>query len=218
MSRRQTQALASWLVVLVAFWSTALVVRAQSDDKGEHFYRYVNAAGHVVYTNILEQVPLEQRPKALVSLRKVELNTETGNALRQNIDEQYAALQGSSYCQNLRAAADTGFIDKLWSDDKPEIACGGAVLLLLLLSPVALRRFGAPAGARVLTLALPALGLAALTVFAMTSTNDAIVALKERVKPCLNETFAKLGAEKDALTKQTQLVDQLKKQIEALQQ
>jgi len=179
-------------------------------------YRYVNAGGRTVYTNVLEQVPMQQRSTALVDLRRVQLNTEVGSELQRHLAEEYGALQGSPYCQTLLAGAQQGFFAKLWEDYAPLLACGAGLLLLLVCSPWAMRRFGAPAWANVLGTALPAFALSGLIMFSMTSTNKLMLELKQRAKPCESETFTKLGGEGDAIRKQSALVDQLKREMASL--
>ncbi len=194
------------------------LAHAQGAGVGQGIYRYKNAQGRVVYTNIAEQVPLDQRATAPVDLRHVELNTETGNELHRRIAEQYAALHGSPYCKKLRAAADEEFLRRLWDDFAPLVLCGGGLLMLLLFSPAAMRRFGAPTWARVLGMAIPGLALSGLVMFSMSYTNKMIVKIKHQAKPCMRETFAKLSEEKDAVLKQSQLVEQLKREIATLEQ
>jgi hypothetical protein len=187
--------------------------RAQGGGAGERMYRYRDARGHLVYTNVLEQVPLAQRPEAGVDLSRVSLNTEVGSEMRRRLEQQYAALHASPYCQRLRAEADETFFDRLWDDFAPLVVCGAGVVLLLLLTPVAMRRYGAPAWARVLGMGIPALTLSGLAMFSITRTNQAVVEWRHRARQCRGETFAGLATQPDAVAKQSELVESLQREI-----
>jgi hypothetical protein len=176
-------------------------------------YRYVNRQGRVVYTNIEEQVPLEQRARGKLDLSRIELNTEIGTELDRRLQEQHAALSQSSYCKQLRSAASEGFWSQLWNDFAPLLICGGLLLGFLLYTPRALRRFGAPVWAKTLMMAIPSLAIAGAVTFSMTHTNKTILELKRQVEPCAEETFARLKTEPQALLKHAQLVEHLKRQV-----
>jgi hypothetical protein len=97
------------------------------------------------------------------------------------------------------------------------VICGGVLLCFLLYTPFAIRRFGAPAWAKTLMMAIPTLAICGLMAFTMVRANKAIVGIKERVKPCMAENFDQLEAEPDALVKRSQMVGQLKREVAALQ-
>ena len=179
-------------------------------------YRYVNRQGRVVYTNIEEQVPLEQRAKGKLDLSRIELNTEIGTELDRRLEQQHAVLTKSSYCKQLRDAASEGFLSRLWNDFAPLLVCGGLLLCFLLYTPQALRRFGAPVWAKTLMMAIPSLAIAGVITFSMTHTNNAIADLKRRVQPCAQDSFARLKSEPNALLKHAQLVEYLKREVQKL--
>lgn len=213
-----TMRLAALMFLPVCMLAHAAPLRAQSGDSGQNIYRYTNKHGRIEYTNIVEQVPPGQRARARVDLSRVSLNTEVGTEIERRLEEEHAALTKSPYCSRLRAAANTGFLERLWEDFAPLIACGGMLLAFLLFTPAALRRFGAPAWAKVLTMAIPALAIAGLLMFSMNYTNATIAQLKQQAKPCASETFAKLSGQQDTLLHHVQLVDQLKQEIAKLDQ
>jgi hypothetical protein len=186
-----------------------VAARAQAED----FYRYVDRAGRVVYTNIGEQVPLAQRESGRLDLSKIPLNSEIGAELDRRFAEKHAELSESSYCQALREAAEDGLLERVWDDFGPLVVCGGVLLGFLLYTPTAMRRFGAPVWAKTLMMAIPSLAIAGVVTFTMTQTNRAVVELKKRVKPCAADTYAKLAGEPDALVKRSQLLDQLQREV-----
>lgn len=192
-------------------------VRADdSDPSGQAIYRYRNAKGRIVYTNAVEQVPLAERAASKLDLRKVALNTEVGNEIEQRLEEEHAKLTASPYCKALVRNANFGFLARLWEDFAPLIVCGGALLAFLIFTPSALRRFGAPAWAKVLCMAIPSLAIAGLLMFSMNYTSKTMAKLKDQAKPCIADTFAGLGAQKDALFQQAKLVETLKQQVAAI--
>jgi hypothetical protein len=205
------------LVLGQVLWHGA-AARAQHADSGQSIYRYVNKTGRVVYTNIVEAVPVAQRERAKMDLSRITLNTEVGSEIERHLQEEHAALTKSPYCTQLREAANVGFLEQLWEDFAPLIACGGMLLALLLFTPAALRRFGAPEWAKVLMMAIPSLALGGLVMFSMSYTNNTIVQLKARARPCAAETFAKLSSSQNALFEHVQLVDQLKQQMAKIDQ
>lgn len=199
---------------LASLWLYAVLLCA-AQAQADEFYRYRGRDGRVVYTNIDEQVPIEQRERAKLDLSRIPLNSEVGAALDRRFEQEHAELSASTYCQGLRDAAGDGFLLRLWQDFGPLLVCGGVLLGFLLFTPSALRRFGAPVWAKTLMMAIPSLAVGGVIAYTMTQTNRTIGELKERVKPCVSDTFARLKSEPDALVKRSDLVEQLKREIAA---
>ncbi len=183
----------------------------------EDYYRYVRPDGRTVYTNIVEQVPIDQRERGKVDLSRIPLNSEVGAELDRGIAQEHAELRESPYCQALVAAAEVSLLERIWEDFAPLVICGGVLLAFLLFTPYALRAFGAPVWAKTLMMAIPSLAIAGLVTFTMTHTSKTIAQIKEQVKPCVAESFDKLKAEPDALAQRSHLVEQLKREIATLQ-
>lgn len=173
-------------------------------------YRYLGAHGRVVYTNIEEQVPLAQRDRATLDLSHISLNTEVGAEIERRLAEQHAALSKSPYCRELVAASNQSVLERAWQQHQPALLCAGAVLLLLLLSPRMLRQMDASLWSKTLMRAIPVLASVGLVSFIATRTNETLGALRQRAAPCLHETFVRLKAEKDALQRHSQLIEQLR--------
>ena len=183
----------------------------------EDYYRYVRPDGRAVYTNIAEQVPLDQRERGKLDLSRIPLNSEVGAEVDRGLAQEHAELRESTYCQALVAAADVPLFERIWEDFAPLVICGGVLLAFLLFTPYATRAFGAPVWAKTLMMAIPSLAIAGLVTFTMTHTTKTIAQIKEQVKPCVAESFDKLKAEPDALAKRSDLVEQLKREIATLQ-
>jgi hypothetical protein len=195
--------------VVAMVWALALsCARAE-----EAYYRVVRPNGHVVYTNIVEQVPVAQRESARLDLSRVSLNSEIGRELDQRFAEEHAELTQSDYCKELRSAAGQGFWQRLWSDFGPLLVCGAALLAFLLFTPSAMRRYGAPVWAKTLMMAVPSLSVAGLLMFSMGHTNKALGELRQRVRPCAGETFENLKSAPNPIQKHAALIEQLKRDI-----
>jgi hypothetical protein len=207
------------LVLLALTLGIALVsdVHAQHEPakagSGQRMYRYKTAAGRAVYTNLDEQVPLEQRSNARIDLDRVSLNTEVGNAIARRVQAEHASLIQTSYCAQLRTAAEEGFVTRLWRDFAPLVIAALVLLLLLAISPIALRRFGAPAWSKTLCFAIPTVFAVGLLVFSMSKTQRSIEAFKTRAKPCSEQSLANLSAKPDAAAEHARLVADLKREI-----
>ena len=211
---RLMRGFASALLLLCTF--AARSADAQDGASGQEIYRYVGANGRVVYTNNREQIPEAERSKAKVDLHRTSLNTEIGTELAQRLAQEHAALADSPYCQSALAAAKRGMLVEAWDDFAPLIVCGGALLLLFLFSPAALRRFGAPAWAKTLSMAIPILGIGGLLLFVMDGSSKSLRALKQQAEPCMHESFTRLSGAPNAAALQSRLVGSLKQQIGAL--
>ncbi|HMI94835.1 MAG TPA: hypothetical protein VK509_25855 [Polyangiales bacterium] len=172
-------------------------------------YRYRNARGRVVYTNSAEQIPVQERERAKVDLSHIELNSELGTELNRRLEQRYARLTGSPRCEQLRKDASLGFVERLWEDFGPLVVCGGLLLLFVLFTPIALRRFGGPVWARTLMMAIPALAVAGLVTFSMRETGRALSELKQQAAPCEPGGFASLGGVPNAVMRRAALVRQL---------
>jgi hypothetical protein len=189
------------------------VLLVSANAYAEDFYKYRGREGRMVYTNITEQVPVDQREQGKLDLSRIPLNSELGAELDRRFEQEHAELRESSYCQALLAEAGEDLLKRIWEDYAPLVVCGGVLLAFLLFTPFALRRYGAPVWAKTLMMAIPSLAIGGLVSFTMMHTNRTISQLKERVKPCTAETFDRLRAEPDALAKRSQLIEQLKREM-----
>lgn len=180
-------------------------------------YRYTNQAGRVVYTNIADDVPLDQRGAARVDLSRVSVNAAIGNELNARLAEEHRALAASPYCRELEHAAAKPELQRLWDEHPVPITCGAILAALILLTPKMLRSVHPPAWARVLSKVLPALLVVGGVMWGMQTAQRQVAALRARLEPCLSETFQGLSSRPDAAAKQLGLIDQLKRDIAAYQ-
>lgn len=186
---------------------------AKASGGGHDVYRYKGASGRTVYTNVEEQVPLEQRPTARVELERVSLNTEIGNEISRRLQAEHAALIQSPYCARLRRAAEESFVTRLWDGFAPLVTAALVLLLLLAISPIALRQFGAAAWSKALSMAIPAVFAAGLLVFALEKTQESIQAVRTKAEPCSEQSFAALSGKPHADAEHARLVVELKREI-----
>jgi len=163
----------------------------------------------MVYTNSAESVPLDQRAQAKMDLSHIPLNSELGSELNRRLSDRYKKLVDSPGCAALRSEAEMGFVERLWNDYAPLLICGGVLLLFVLFTPAALRRFGGPIWARTLMMALPALAVAGVMTFSMRETGRVLIELKARAKPCEPGAFASLGGLPNSVQQRIDLVRRL---------
>jgi hypothetical protein len=187
--------------------------RSANPGAGDSVYRYKGASGRTVYTNLHEQVPLEQRGRARVELERVSLNTELGNEITRRRQAEHAALIQTPYCARLRQVAEASFVTRLWADFAPLLLAALVLLLLLAISPVALRRLGAAAWSRALSMAIPAVFAVGLLVFSMDQTHKSMQAVKTKATACSEQSFAALSGRPDADAEHARMVAELKREI-----
>lgn len=183
--------------------------RVQAPLPPQTIYRYRNKAGREVFTNSAEQIPEQQRERAKVDLSHITLNTELGNEMNKRLEQRYEKLVTSPRCERLREDASLGFLERLWEDYAPLVVCGGVLLLFILFTPSALRRFGGPIWARTLMMAIPALAIGGLVTFSMRETALALGQLRQKAAPCDPGQFASLQSAPDAVLRRAALVRQL---------
>jgi hypothetical protein len=172
-------------------------------------YRYRDARGREVYTNSAEAVPVQERARAKVDLSHIDLHTELGGELNRRLEERYDRLASSPRCELLLKEASLGYYERMWEDYAPLLVCGGVLLLFVLFTPSALRRFGGPIWARTLMMAIPALAVGGVVTYSMRETGRALGELKQQAAPCEPGGFASLGAAPDAVLRRAALVRQL---------
>jgi hypothetical protein len=179
------------------------------------FYRYVKPDGRIEYTNIEEQVPVEQRFAARIDLSRVSLNTELGNELDRRFQREHQELAQSPYCREARERAEAGFLTQLFDEYGPLVVCGGLLLAFLVFTPSALRKYGGPVWAKTLMMAIPALAVVGVMTFSMTKTAKTVSRLKQLATPCSEQTFAALSRYENPVLKHAQLLELLKQQIDS---
>jgi hypothetical protein len=179
-------------------------------------YRYIDSHGRAVYTNIEEQVPLDQRVAAKIDLSHVSLNGEIAGELDHRLHEEHTALTKSPYCRELRKAAETDLLSSVWNNYPSLVMCAAALLAFILYSPIAIKRFGGQVWARTLSMAIPALTITGLISFSITETNKSISRLKQEAAPCSETAFTKLSGAANPVARHAELVAQLRMQMDAI--
>jgi hypothetical protein len=187
--------------------------QAASQKPAETYYRYVRPDGRVEYTNIEEQVPVEQRFAGRVDLSRVSLNTEPGNELDRRFQREHEQLIETPYCKERREEAAQGFWAHLFAEYGPLVVCGGLLLAFLLFTPSALRKYGGPVWAKTLMTAIPALAVGGVMTFSMMKTGKTVSRLKELATPCEGQTFAALSRYQNPVLKHAQLLELLKQRV-----
>lgn len=185
----------------------------------QQLYKYKTKSGRVAYTNILDEVPLDQRQGHEVDLSHVSLNTEIGNELNQRAQQEreHRQLAATPYCKELKAAATKTELEQLWDDHPIPITCAVLIALLIVMTPTMMRSVHPPEWARVLTKVIPALLLVGGAMYGMQMANKKIAQTRKLLKPCLSETFASLDQSQDPAAERLTLIEQLRRDIERTQ-
>lgn len=211
------KALALLLLALTggALTQPALAEPPPAPAAPQQIYKYKGKDGRIVYTNILDEVPPDQRKGGAVDLSKVALNTAVGNDLNKRLAEEHDKLAASPYCEELKERAAKSEYEQLWDDHAVGIVCGGLIVFLILITPIMLKKVDAPQWARVLTKAIPMLLIVGGAMYGMQIANKKAMELRQQAKPCLKETFDELGASADPAAERLGLIAKLKHDIEA---
>jgi hypothetical protein len=201
----------------------AMVARAEAEPEAapaappQQIYKYKTKDGRTVYTNILDEVPPEQRVGGKVDLSKVALNTQVGNDINGRLAAEHAQLSASPYCKELEKVASKTAYEQLWDDHAPLIVCGGLIALLILMTPTMMRNVNPPDWAKVLSKAIPTLFVLGGAMYGMTAANKMALEARSKLKPCLNETFESLGGSANPAAERLSMIDQLKRDIQKYQ-
>jgi hypothetical protein len=177
-------------------------------------YRYRNAAGRTVYTNLPDTVPRDQQSNAPIDLHAVSLNPELGADLDRQLAARHRALQTAPICQHLRSAAQAPWWSHAWGERAPLVVCGGALLLAALLTPWMLRKGWGASWARVLSTATPVLGFVGIATFLLLQTQRSVADWHVRADRCETSSFQQAS---DA-RQRVQLVQALQAEQRALEQ
>lgn len=195
---------------------TLLETKPASDGKTV-VYRYVTPRGQTRFTNLLSSVPPVQRSAAAVDLSRVSLNSDVGRDVDRVLDKEHERLAQSPKCQQLRAAADKALWREIWDDHGPLVVIGGAFGLLVLLTPMMMKRVGANWG-KTLSMAIPALAAVGLISYAAIRGTHALSHLRAKAAPCEPGAWNALAKKDDGLVERLHLLQGMRAQQLGLEQ
>ncbi len=195
--------------------ATAVNVVGRSDrpgDDAQDVYLYAGPGGRKAYANGLDRVPVQKRDTAVkVDLSRATVNPELGADLDDALEDEWDRLVASDPCVRARDAAGAGTLRALLRDHGYLFVIGGAVLLLVVLTPWAMRRFDPPVWGRVLVVAIPVLAFVGLFAAAIVETRRTLHGARAIADAC--EPSALAGA--PDLAARLGLVDRLRTTIKA---
>lgn len=183
-------------------------------DKPLPLYQYRTASGRTVYTNIAESVPGPQRASSRVDLDHISLNSALAGDLDRELAQRHRVLQTEAVCQQLRAADAEPWWAREWREHKPLVVCGGALLALVLLTPIMFGKGWGSAWARVLTTALPVLGFVGVSTFLLMQSERASSAVHTKAARCESSALQNAGGVRQRVA----LVSALQKEQDAIAQ
>lgn len=192
--------------------------RQRDAEQPPVLYRYRNVQGRIVYTNMSASVPLAQRANARLDLSRISLNSPLGAELDRRLDAEHARLAEQPRCRQLRSAAATTLLERLWKDHKPLLVFGLAILGFVLVTPWMLRRVGGREWARTLSMAIPALAAAGVFTYAVLESSRTLGSIKALAAPCEDAGWSALAHQEHGLIKRFQLLQGMHAQASALEQ
>jgi hypothetical protein len=148
-------------------------------------YTYRGPSGRAVYTNVLENVPLEQRARARLDLSRLSLNTPLGADLDAALAARYQTLQSSPQCQAAKRELDEPLWQRTWREHRALVVGAGALLLLAVLTRRLLRAGYGAAWMRALNTAIPLFVLVGCVAYALNQSNRALEHIRARAEPCV---------------------------------
>jgi len=175
---------------------TAAVTPEQSDYPST-FYRYRGKRGRWVFTNILDEVPANQRDGAKLDLSHITLNTQVGAELDASMQYEFETLSASPECREVKEQA-AHWARVVWDDYGHLIVLGVVFLALVLGTPYALRRVDAPTWARTLTKSFMLIGFVGVFMHTTVSAGKTYRAMKEAAAPCERDNWNALAKEPTA--------------------
>jgi hypothetical protein len=214
------------VVLGLLLWASPLATCAQvfaqsaeavASEPLPRIYRFRSPSGRDVFTNVLEQVPSDQRDHAELDLTRVSLNTQIGAELDAKLKAQHAKLIDTPYCDTLRAEAAQPW-QVIWRDDAPLLIFGSMLLIFVLITPSMLERFGAAIWMRTLSMAISWLTLAGLMTYGTMRASHTASQLRDLARPCEPSTWQAIATEDQALKKHFDLVSQLQRQTAIVEQ
>lgn len=183
---------------------TLLETKVKSGDKPV-VYRYVTPRGMVRYTNLLSSVPPLQRSAAAVDLSRVSLNSDVGRDLNGLMEVEHARLAKGPACQQLRAAAEKPLWREVWEEHRALAIFGALALLLVIVTPGMMERFGAEWG-RTLAKLLPLVAGFGLIGYAAVRGAQSLSAFKGKAAPCEQGTWDAAGKSEGGVVERLQVL------------
>lgn len=169
-------------------------VNPEGSDYPNTFYRYRGKRGRWVFTNIIDEVPANQRDGSKLDLSHITLNPQVGAELDASMQHEFETLSSSPECREVREQA-THWTRAVWDDYGHLIVLGAIFLALVLGTPYALRRVDAPTWARTLTKSFMLIGFVGVFMHTTVSAGKTYRAMKEAAAPCQRETWTALAKE-----------------------
>lgn len=172
----------------------AAAVNAAQSEYPNTFYRYRGKRGRWVFTNIIDEVPANQRDGAKLDLSHITLNPQVGSELDASMQYEFETLSSSPECREVKEQA-AHWTRAVWDDYGHLIVLGAIFLALVLGTPYALRRVDAPTWARTLTKSIMLIGFVGVFMHATVSAGKTYRAIKKAAAPCERENWTALAKE-----------------------
>ncbi len=189
------------------------------EEASNAIYRYRDNRGRTRYTNIWDEVPAAYRERVeVVDLSDVTLNTQVGKEIEEKLSEDYEKLVESDYCKRERARSDQSFFSRLWSEYRIVVIIAGVILLLIVMTPFALRRINAPDWSRTLTMAIQMLVFLGIVSYTAICSSKKTQDIREKVSPCNPDAWTQLNRRSNPIAEHMILLKNLQNKIDMIKQ
>jgi len=192
-------------------------IGASSEATSNTIYRYTDKRGRARYTNIWDEIPDAYRESVeVVDLSNVTVNTEIGKEIDARLSEDFEKLVESDYCTKERARSEQSFLSRLWSEYRIVVIIAGVILLLIVLTPYALRRINAPDWSRTLTMAIQMLLLLGVVTYTTICSSRAAQDMKGKISSCDPNAWTRLNRGPNPITEHMILLKDLQNKIDMI--
>jgi hypothetical protein len=180
-------------------------------------YSYVNEAGRTVYVDQPDRIPAKYRAKSsTVGLSQVSLNTELARDLDRQVLKEHRALARTPFCAEHKVRANHSWWRQLFHSHGYILLIAASLVVLILVTPFAIRSMDPPAWTRLMAFAIPSLIVMGLVTHSMVEASRVRQQVAHTANLCDPERIA--SAEPDAANSRIKVVQQLRAMMHASEQ
>lgn len=180
-------------------------------------YSYVNEAGRTVYVDSPERIPAKYRAKSkTVGLSQVSLNTDLARDLERQTLKEHRALASTLFCAEHKTRAKHSWWRQLFHSHGYILLIAASLVVLMLVTPIAMRSLDPPEWTRFLAFAIPSLMVMGLVTHSMVQAGRVREHVAHAAKLCDPERIA--STDPDAAKSRIKVVEELRAMMQASEQ
>lgn len=180
-------------------------------------YSYVNEAGRTVYVDQPDRIPAKYRAKSsTIGLSQVSLNTELARDLDRQVLKEHRALSRTPFCAENQVRAKQSRWRQLFHSHGYILLIAASLIVLMLVTPFAMRSMDPPAWTKFLAFAVPSLIVMGLVTHSMVQASRVRQQVAHTASLCDPERIA--SADPEAAGSRIKVVQQLRAMMQASEQ